>query len=277
MRNRLNITNVTDKMQVLGLAQAEVARKLGVSREAVSKWLRNEAYPRPAKLLKLARLLDMGFSDLVVVTPSVNEPVVLCRMTRGRKRSPEYHDKASATDACCNCMKKLRAIKSTPYRYAESGLNSVILHGINQFECTACGEKAAEIPRVEELHFVISKILVCKKTLLSGCEIRFLRKEMGLKSNVLAKILSIDPATLSRWENAMGPVDESSDKLLRVIYMSWASEQRNVVLFQNLLKLEPIIHHGHASKRIPQPAKIELTAAEWTVPTPGPAFAPANC
>jgi hypothetical protein len=50
-----------------------------------------------------------------------------------------------------------------------------------------------------------------------------------------------------------------------------------LVLFQNLLKLEPIIHHGHVSKRIPRPAKIELTAAEWTVPTPGPAFAPANC
>lgn len=198
----------------------------------------------------------------------------------GRQTSPQMSGVIPGTgtmSTCWNCKKKLKAIKSKPYRYTESGLNSVILRGIYQFECMACGEKAAEIPRVEELHFVISKILVFKKTLLSGCEIRFLRKEMGLKSNVLAKILSVDPATLSRWENAKGPVDESSDKLLRVIYMSWASEQRNVVLFQNLLKLEPIIHHGHASKRIPQPAKIELTAAEWTVPTPGPAFVPANC
>ncbi len=180
-------------------------------------------------------------------------------------------------DTCWNCEKKLKVIKGKPYHYTESGLKNIILHGINQFECAACGEKAAEIPRVEELHFVTSKILVCKKTLLSGCEIRFLRKEMGLKSNVLAKILSVDPATLSRWENSKGPVDESSDKLLRVIYMSWASEQRNVVLFQNLLKLEPIIHHGHPSKRIPQPAKIELNATEWMVPTAGPAFVPANC
>jgi putative zinc finger/helix-turn-helix YgiT family protein len=180
-------------------------------------------------------------------------------------------------DTCWSCEKPLKVIKGKPYHYTESGLKNIILHGINQYECTACGEKAAEIPRVEDLHFVISKILVCKKTLLSGCEIRFLRKEMGLKSNVMAKILSVDPSTLSRWENAKGPVDESSDKLLRVIYMCWASEQRKEVLFQDLLKLEPVIHHGHPSKRIPQPAKIELTAAEWTVPTPGPAFVPANC
>jgi len=180
-------------------------------------------------------------------------------------------------DTCWSCEKQLKVIKGKPYHYTESGLKNIILHGINQYECTACGEKAAEIPRVEDLHFVISKILVCKKALLSGCEIKFLRKEMGLKSNVMAKILSVDPSTLSRWENAKGPVDESSDKLLRVIYMCWASEQRKEVLFQDILKLEPVIHHGQPSKRIPQPAKIELAAADWTVPTPGPAFVPANC
>lgn len=94
MKNTLNIDKVTDKMRENGLAQAEVARKLGVSREAVSKWLRNEAYPRPAKLLKLARLLDMGFSDLVVGIPSVNEPVVAFRKKRGCKISADYLEQA---------------------------------------------------------------------------------------------------------------------------------------------------------------------------------------
>lgn len=94
MKNTLNIDKVTDKMREIGLAQAEVARRLGVSRESVSKWLRNEAYPRPEKLLKLARLLDMGFSDLVIVTPSVNEPVVAFRKKRGCKISADYLEQA---------------------------------------------------------------------------------------------------------------------------------------------------------------------------------------
>ena len=81
-------------MRDLGLAQAEVARELGVSRESVSKWFRNEAYPRPNKLLKLARLLGMGFSDLVIRIPSVHEPVVAFRKKKGCKISTDYIDQA---------------------------------------------------------------------------------------------------------------------------------------------------------------------------------------
>jgi transcriptional regulator with XRE-family HTH domain len=61
-----------------------------VSREAVSKWLRNEKFPRPAKLLKLARILNLSFAELVSKVPSGNEPVIAFRKKGAHKITPDY-------------------------------------------------------------------------------------------------------------------------------------------------------------------------------------------
>lgn len=90
----LNIDRIREKFQELGLTQATVAGDLNVSRESVSKWMKNEAFPRPDKLLKLARQLNLSFSDLVVTSPEPNEPVVAFRKKGGKKITPEYFDQA---------------------------------------------------------------------------------------------------------------------------------------------------------------------------------------
>lgn len=94
MNTLLNLGTINEKLQALGLTQATVAGDLGVSREAVSKWLKNEAFPRPDKLLKLARRLELSFSDLVVAAPAANEPVVAFRKKGGKKITPEYLEQA---------------------------------------------------------------------------------------------------------------------------------------------------------------------------------------
>jgi len=94
MENKLNIKNIEQKVQALGLTQTAIAGKMQVSKEAVSKWLKNEKYPRPDKLLKLARLLNLSFSELVCKASLENEPVIAFRKKGAHKITPDYIDQA---------------------------------------------------------------------------------------------------------------------------------------------------------------------------------------
>jgi transcriptional regulator with XRE-family HTH domain len=94
MENKLNIDKVNQRIQELGLNQTTLAKKVLVSREAVSKWLSNEKYPRPDKLLKLARLLDLNFSEMVCKVSAPNEPVIAFRKKGAHKITPDYIDQA---------------------------------------------------------------------------------------------------------------------------------------------------------------------------------------
>ncbi len=94
MRHLLNIDALTQRTQVLGFSQARLSKELGVSRESVSKWFNKETYPRPDKLLKLARLLDLTFSELVIHMDTVNEPVVAFRKKGAHKITDDYLEQA---------------------------------------------------------------------------------------------------------------------------------------------------------------------------------------
>lgn len=94
MKNSLNIEKLSKRTQELGLSQSKLAKDLGVSRESVSKWFQNEAYPRPDKLLKLARTLDLNFSDLVTTVTTVNEPIVAFRKKGSHKITDDYVEQA---------------------------------------------------------------------------------------------------------------------------------------------------------------------------------------
>lgn len=94
MKNKLNVGKVEERAQELGLSQAKLAEMLAVSREAVSQWFKNEKFPRPDKLLKLARILDLGFAELVDDVPMVNEPVVAFRKKGAHKITDDYLEQA---------------------------------------------------------------------------------------------------------------------------------------------------------------------------------------
>ena len=81
-------------MQEHGLNQAQLARKVDVSRAAVSKWLNGADFPRPDKLLKLGMLLELGFKQLVTEEPDPLEPVVAFRRKGGRKTKEEHLEQA---------------------------------------------------------------------------------------------------------------------------------------------------------------------------------------
>jgi transcriptional regulator with XRE-family HTH domain len=95
MEKTLAIPQITAAMEKTGLNQASIAQRLDISRETVSKWLKNETFPRPDKLLRLASLLNLSFSELVVKTDQ-NAPIVAFRKMRATKTTEAHFENAHA-------------------------------------------------------------------------------------------------------------------------------------------------------------------------------------
>jgi DNA-binding transcriptional regulator YiaG len=101
------------------------------------------------------------------------------------------------------------------YKYTECGLSSVEILNVTVYSCAACGTKVPEMPAIEQLHLIIAIELLTKDSLLSGEEIRFLRKMAGLTQVELAAILKITPTRPSKWEKGIEPIGDANDLVLR--------------------------------------------------------------
>jgi len=64
-----------------GLSQEQLAQKLGISRQAISKWERAEASPDTDNLIELAKLYDISLDELLLHEPTSKE------------KAPENEDK----------------------------------------------------------------------------------------------------------------------------------------------------------------------------------------
>ena len=131
--------------------------------------------------------------------------------------SAEKHD-------CRKKCKTLQATAHSPYHFVDSGLPNVYLIGIGYRVCTACGKQAADIPALEDLMVKIARTVVQKEDVLSGAEIRFLRKRLGKKSAEFAKIIGVVPEQVTRWEKDDNSPAESADKLIRVFYSLYSGD-----------------------------------------------------
>jgi transcriptional regulator with XRE-family HTH domain len=98
MTARLNLEKVTATMSDRGLSQADLAKKLEVSREAVSKWFKGGSLPRPDKLLRLGLTLGLRAADLLIrdTTPA---PVVAFRKKGSAKTTVEHVSRAQQMGA----------------------------------------------------------------------------------------------------------------------------------------------------------------------------------
>lgn len=164
-------------------------------------------------------------------------------------------------EQCYACGNALEVIRDKPYEYTECGLN-VLLLGITQYSCVSCGEEYAAVPAPDKLHRVIG-LELCRhrKALLLPEEIRFLRKELGLKAKDLAASLGVDDATVSRWENGKQQIGEGSDRLLRALYLSCAEEEQDRRSVLALLQGFP-----QQRKAIREQRSISLNPQDWLLP-----------
>ncbi len=93
----LNVSVLDDALIKAGLNQSRLAEKLNVSREAVSKWMKGEAFPAPDKLLRIGMLLGLAFEQLVTLPPPVAVPIVSFRKKPHRKTKDVHLDNARET------------------------------------------------------------------------------------------------------------------------------------------------------------------------------------
>jgi transcriptional regulator with XRE-family HTH domain len=145
-----------------------------------------------------------------------------------------------------------------PFRFVDSGLSYVFLVGIKYYTCE-CGRIIADIPAIKELMQLIARDLVEKPTSLTGEEIRFLRKRLGKKQADFAHDLGIEPETLNRYENEKTPISETSDKLARLYYLAFSTDQ---MLSQERKALEEILANWKSSRESKKITKI-VTDNEW--------------
>ena len=110
-------------------------------------------------------------------------------------------------------------MEDTRYRYTECGLDNVYL--LNGFERvpTPRGE-VVRIVNEDGLLTAIGRCLVTEKKWLSGKEVRFLSKELGLTQNDISSILGMDIQAFARWEKGRRSKGSmAADRLLRILYM----------------------------------------------------------
>ncbi|MGO9083721.1 MAG: helix-turn-helix domain-containing protein [Terriglobales bacterium] len=124
---------------------------------------------------------------------------------------------------CYDCGKMMVG-KRENYSYQEVGLKSVVLLNIVVYHCK-CGAIVPEIPYTGILHSCIAMSVLEKKALLSGEEIRFIRKAAGFSATGLARVLGMEKGTVSRWENSKQGIGKDADRLLRAVCFARTMER----------------------------------------------------
>jgi putative zinc finger/helix-turn-helix YgiT family protein len=117
---------------------------------------------------------------------------------------------------CLNCGAPTKSRKGN-YHYTESGLPNIVLAGVEIRSCAKCGEREVVIPRLEQLHRAIARIVIQLEAKLGAEQIRFLRKYLGWSQADLAAYMSIEPETVSRWETGNQEIGPVADRLLRLL------------------------------------------------------------
>ena len=102
------------------------------------------------------------------------------------------------------------------YHYTESGLTNVWLANGFTVRKSNYGE-GVSIRNVDDLHRAIARALA-NKPRLTGAEVRFLRKEMGLSQRGLGELLGVTDQAVALWERK-GRLPKTADRLLRLIYV----------------------------------------------------------
>lgn len=106
------------------------------------------------------------------------------------------------------------------YQYQESGLDNVYIPNASVYRCP-CGESFASLPGVARINEMVGLSIIKKKGKLTGREVCFLRKNMGLNARNFAELMNVDNVTVLKWENGEQKIENIEDKLIRLIYANY--------------------------------------------------------
>ena len=132
------------------------------------------------------------------------------------------------------------------YHYTKSGLTNVWLANGYTVRKTKYGE-GISIHDADGLHRAIARALT-NKPHLTGTEVRFLRKEMGLSQRGLGELLGVTDQAVALWEKK-GRLPKTADRLLRLIYVEHDKGNAPIASFiQRLNELDQQDHEKIIAK-----------------------------
>ena len=102
------------------------------------------------------------------------------------------------------------------YRYTECGLDNVFLEGVDVLQDDH-GDEVYHIENILGLHKMIAYAIISRRGGLSGPELRFLRSEMGLTQEELAKRLGCTRVTISRWERNEEAISLNAEMVMKLL------------------------------------------------------------
>ena len=102
------------------------------------------------------------------------------------------------------------------YHYTESGLQNVWLKNGYVIHNTPYG-KGVSIHDVAGLHKIMGRV-IARQPKLTGAQLRFLRKEMGMSQSALAALIGTSEQNVSLWERR-GHIPKTGDRLIKALYV----------------------------------------------------------
>jgi len=112
---------------------------------------------------------------------------------------------------------KDREMSAEPFHYKMCGLDDIyLLNGFKLHE-TSYG-RGVSVEGAEDLHIAIGRYLILNRKVLGPKDIRFLRKNMKLTQDDLARFLGVTGQTVARYEKGQTEVPGPVDKLMRIFY-----------------------------------------------------------
>jgi DNA-binding transcriptional regulator YiaG len=111
------------------------------------------------------------------------------------------------------------------YHYTESGLQNIWLENGYIVRKTPYG-KGVSIDDVEGLHREIGRA-IARKPHLTGAELRFLRKELGMSQSALGSMVGTSEQNVSLWERR-GRMPRAADRLVRLLYLEHISDNPKI-------------------------------------------------
>lgn len=135
MKKSLKTNLIKEKIAEYGISQTKLGVELGLTKQAVSLWLNNQTFPRPSELLKLSKILNVKYSDLVNIDTSL-EPQVAFRKVGSAKTKEIHYKKAKEMGYALeqlvdflpsNMMIKPPELKEPKnnYQYIQSGASTI--------------------------------------------------------------------------------------------------------------------------------------------------------
>ena len=152
----------------------------------------------------------------------------------------------------CECGEQVTAMRGD-YLFLESGLDNVMLRGVKLLKCNKCGSVAPVLSKINELMRVITAAVILQPSPLTGKQIRYLRKYIGLTGEQFGKKLGLTKEHVSRLETEKHTVGEQTERLIRYLAISTDADLQRTIT-QLFARLDNI-------KEEPQPERIEVNLA----------------